>query len=134
MTVIAPEGKTWVLYDGMCVLCSGLVQFLLKADKKKQFVFSSLQGEQGKEILKQIPETIDSVVVVRGTNVYYYSDAVYELGMTLGGIYKVVLVSRLIPKRLRDTLYRWIAKNRFKWFGRRNVCHLPSAEDTERFL
>jgi len=122
-----PEGKILVQFDGFCVLCSRTVRFLLKADRKRRFVFRALpENTEG-----ELAETI--IVTDKGME-YCYFDAVLKIGRELGGVYRAVAVFKLLPRKWRRSLYSWVAKNRFRWFGKRNSCYLPSNDDRERFI
>jgi predicted DCC family thiol-disulfide oxidoreductase YuxK len=127
MNSTIPEGKILVQFDGLCILCSRTVRFILKADREKKFLFQTLQNSSGNE-------SFNTVIVVDQNDRYRYFDAIMKIGKELGGIYKSVYIFRLIPRRWRHSLYLWIAKNRFRWFGRRKICYLPSGEVRERFI
>lgn len=122
-----PEDKILIEFDGFCVLCSGTVRSILKADKRRKFVFRALP-EDSKGM---IPET---VIVTDENSEYRYFEAVLKIGSELGGLYRLVAVFRIIPPKWRRQLYLWVAKNRFRWFGKRNACYLPFEEEKDRFL
>lgn len=122
-----PEGKMLIQFDGNCILCSRTIRFIMKADRRKKFVFQTLQDSS-------IKETFDTVVVSDGSRIYSYFDAFLKLGKELGGIYRMVMLLRIIPRKWRKSLYLWIAKNRYRWFGVRKSCFVPSADDKERFI
>ena len=124
---ILPEGKYLVQFDGMCILCSRTVQFILKADRKKKFFFQTLQNSS-----KQ--ESFETVIVSNLNSSFQHFDAVLKIGKELGGFYTMIAVFRILPRKWRHALYLWIAKNRFKWFGIRNSCYLPSAEEKKQFI
>lgn len=126
-----------ILFDGVCNLCNGFVQWVLRRDPKGQFRFASLQSDTGATILKQHglpPGTLDSVLLSDGKKVYMRSDAVLEVARRLGGGWSLVVVLKIIPRFLRDAIYKWIAKNRYHWFGASATCWLPRAEWRDRFL
>lgn len=122
-----PEGKILVRFDGVCILCSKAVQFILKADRKKKFLFQSLQNS-GED------RDFETIIVSDKQSTYEYFDAILKIGKELGGIYSAVAIFRLLPRRWRHSMYIWIARNRFRWFGKRNTCYLPSEEEKERFI
>lgn len=122
-----PEGKILVLFDGMCILCSGTIRFLLKADRKKKFLFQTLQSSTANE-------SAESVMVDDGTRLYTHFDAVLKIGKELGGIYRLVGIVGILPRAWRLSLYQWIARNRYSWFGKRQSCFLPTAEERARFI
>ncbi|HAQ19281.1 MAG TPA: hypothetical protein DCR40_08640 [Prolixibacteraceae bacterium] len=125
---LIPEGKILVQFDGMCILCSRTISFLLKADRKNKFIFQALPDSS-------VDESPDTVIISdhHGKH-YYYFDAVLKIGYELGGMYRFVAVFRLIPKKWRLSLYQWIAKNRFHWFGKRQSCYLPTEAEREKFI
>jgi predicted DCC family thiol-disulfide oxidoreductase YuxK len=127
MRQLLPTGKILIQFDGLCILCSRSVRFILKADKKKQFVYQALQNSEN-------TESIDTVIVIDRDKVYRYFDAVLKIGKELGGIYQSVIIFKLIPARWRFRIYLWIARNRFRWFGVRSSCYLPTPEEKERFI
>jgi predicted DCC family thiol-disulfide oxidoreductase YuxK len=117
---------TIVLFDGICNLCNGSVNFLLKYDKKKQFRFLPLQDEKAKTLKTRlkIPDDIDSVVLISKEKVFTESDAIIEACKLLGFPWNSAAVTRLMPQRLRNKIYRWIGKNRYSWFGKRESCRI----------
>ena len=122
-----PEGKILVQFDGMCILCSRAVQFILKADRKKKFMFQALQ-------YSGVGQDFETIIITENQTTYQYFDAVLKIGKELGGIYRAIAIFRLLPRSWRHSLYLWIARNRFRWFGKRDTCYLPSAEEMERFI
>lgn len=126
-----------VLFDGVCNLCNGSVQFILRRDPAGKFRFASLQSDLGQRLLTERgldPEALDSVVVVDGDRFYRESDAALRIARDLKGAWKALTVFRLIPRPLRDWLYRLIARNRYSWFGKAETCWLPTPELRGRFL
>jgi predicted DCC family thiol-disulfide oxidoreductase YuxK len=122
-----PEGKILIRFDGICVLCSSLVRFLLKADRKKKFIFQTQQDFPENE-------SFETVIVSDQQTDYCYFDAILKIGHELGGIYRLIAVFKIVPRGWRRSMYDWVARNRFRWFGKRKVCFLPSEEDKERFI
>ncbi|HEX5024842.1 MAG TPA: thiol-disulfide oxidoreductase DCC family protein [Agriterribacter sp.] len=126
-----------ILFDGVCNLCNGSVQFIIRKDTKSRFYFSSLQGRTGQELLQQfhLPATdFNSFVLVEGDKVYTESTAVLRVFKLLGGAWSVLFAGIIIPRFIRDAMYRLIAKNRYKWFGKREHCMLPTPALKKRFL
>lgn len=126
-----------VLFDGVCNLCNGFVQFLLPRDPAGTLRFASLQSTFGQQIRKQAglsTDDLESVVVVDDGLVYTKSDAVIRIGELLGGYYRVASVGRLVPRRLRDRLYDFVAANRYDWFGKKDQCMLPDSDVSDRFI
>ncbi|WP_167605628.1 thiol-disulfide oxidoreductase DCC family protein [Maribellus sediminis] len=113
-----------ILFDGVCNLCNAAINFILKRDKRKQFRYISLQSDEGVKLVKsyQIPEETDSVILILNETVYIESEAAIEIGRLLPWPWKWSSGFRIIPKKLRDGIYRWIARNRYRWFGKRNTC------------
>ncbi len=131
------SSKKIVLFDGVCNLCSNSVQFILKRDRKKQFLYGSLQGEFGQAMLKkyQLPATdFNSFMLIEGEKLYTKSSGALRMLKHLGGGWSLLYVFIIIPKFIRDGIYNWIAKNRYKWFGKKNECWLPRPEWKARFL
>jgi len=128
MELHLPEGKILVQFDGICILCNASIQFILKADKHKKFLFQTIQSTA------QNRENMESVIVNDGFKQYTHFDAVLKIGKELGGIYQLAAIFRVLPKRWRLGLYSWIAKNRYHWFGKRETCYIPTAEEKERFI
>lgn len=125
-----------ILFDGECNLCNGTVNFLLKRDRKKQFRFASLQSETGQSLIQKfkIPVETDSVILIKSNRIYIESDAAIEIAGMLPFPWKTGVLIRIIPRKNRDKFYRWVAKNRYRWFGKRDVCRIPSAEEKEFFM
>ena len=132
-----PEGKIIVLFDGVCNLCDSMVNHIIRRDKNDIFRFDSLQSENGAEILKHIGrnhEKIDSLIVyVPGKAYFEQSDAALEIARHIG--YRIpASILKVIPKSIRDRAYRFIAKNRYKWYGKKEQCLLPTPEIRAKFL
>ncbi len=133
----AQSGPSVVLFDGVCGLCNRWVDFLLRHDKRGRLLFASLQSEPGRRLVQQRgldPDAMDSIVVVRGDRTWRRSDAVAEIAVQLGFPYSLATAARLIPRPFRDAIYDWVARHRYRWFGRRETCRLPTPEERERFL
>lgn len=125
-----------VLFDGVCNLCNRTVDFILKRDIKKQFRFAALQSETGEQIKTKlsIPEEIDSVVLIYEGKVFYESDAALEIARLLPAPWKWAMVFKMAPATWRNSIYRWIARNRYHWFGKKTVCRVPTNEEKTVFL
>jgi predicted DCC family thiol-disulfide oxidoreductase YuxK len=130
-----------ILFDGSCVLCNRTFQWILKADKKAVFNFGTLQDTRvqkrlaGTEAFLHLPhsESMDSVILLEGEKIFFKSSAVIRICFHLGGAYKLMVVFWLVPKFIRDTIYSFIATNRFKWFGKQ-ACYLPDEATKNRFI
>lgn len=133
-----PENKKIILFDGVCNLCDSAVQFVIKHDKKDVFRFVALQSELGQQILKHIginPKEIDSMVLYEPGIAYYYkSQAALEIAKNLGGFLHFGTFFRIIPTGIRNQLYDYIAKNRYKWYGKKESCMVPTLELKSKFL
>ncbi|TNF45260.1 MAG: thiol-disulfide oxidoreductase DCC family protein [Bacteroidetes bacterium] len=125
-----------ILFDGICNLCNGTVDFLLKRDYKKQFRFASIQSEAAQLLFRKyhISAESDSVILIKSNQVYFESDAAIEIAGMLHFPWKIGVVLRIIPKKMRDNIYRWVAKNRYQWFGKRDVCRVPAPSEKESFI
>jgi predicted DCC family thiol-disulfide oxidoreductase YuxK len=130
-----PKVANIILFDGVCNLCEYSVQFIIKHDSKNYFHFTSQSSEIGQELLKQHElEEIDSIIFVKDSMAYAHSDAALEIAKNLDGWHKHLYIFRFIPKVLRDAIYRFVAKHRYKVFGKKDSCMMPSIELKDRFL
>jgi predicted DCC family thiol-disulfide oxidoreductase YuxK len=139
MTEQSQAGKKQfiVLFDGVCNLCSSSVQFILKRDKKNQFLFGSLQGEYGQQVLKKsgMPANdFNSFMLLEGEQLYIKSSGALRMLRHLGGGWSLLYAFIIVPKFIRDAVYNFIAQNRYRWFGKKEVCWLPKPEWKEKFL
>ena len=126
-----------ILFDGVCNLCNGTVQFILKRDKKKQFRFASLQGNFGQDILYKfgLPAgNPNSFILLEGEKIYTHSTGALRVFRHLGGIWKLLYAFIIVPRFIRDGVYNFIAANRYKWFGKKESCYIPSPALKNRFL
>ena len=132
-----------ILYDGVCGLCNRLVQFLLRHDKRGQLRFASLQSDFAATVLVRHgldPKDLDTFHFVENYNqqderVFQRSDAVVRAGRELGGFWAMLAtIARTLPRTLRDLLYRMIARNRYRVFGKSETCMLPDPNQRSRFL
>lgn len=131
-----------VLYDGVCGLCNHLVQFLLKRDNRGRFRFASLQSEFARNLLKRHgadPHDLDTVYLVKnygqpGESLLERSDGVLYMLDQLGGVWKLAVIGRVLPKKLRDAIYKMVARNRYRVFGKHESCMLPEPKHRARFL
>jgi len=131
-----PEGKALVLFDGYCNLCNGAVQFILKRDKKSYFYFASLSWPVAEPILNSSEELreVDSIILYEGEKVFTKSSAALKIASKLGGLWPAMNVFWVLPKFLRDPVYNFIARNRYKWFGKKDTCMMPESDVSHRFL
>ena len=133
----APGGDRIVLYDGECNLCDSVVRFILPRDPSNYFRFAALQSEIGIQILSGCSRNaleVDSVVLVMNGTCHFESTAVFKIAGGLAGLWPLLGVLLLIPKPLRDSIYRWIGDNRSRWFGQPSSCILTINGFEDRFL
>jgi predicted DCC family thiol-disulfide oxidoreductase YuxK len=126
-----------IVFDAMCVLCSANAQFVLKHDRAGLFRLASMQGEAGSALYGRFgidPANPETLIVVDGERLWRDSDAVLAIYAGLGWPWRLAGTGRLIPRILRDPVYRWIARNRYRIFGKRETCWLPSPEQKGRLL
>jgi len=131
------NGKSIILFDGVCNLCNSSVNFIIKHDKKEHFLFASLQSDAAKEILLQFNSKIielNSIALIEGGKVYEKSTAALNITKHLSNFYYLLYYFIVIPVFIRDRIYNFIAKNRYKWYGKRESCMIPSLELKNRFL
>lgn len=125
-----------VLFDGVCNLCSGAVQFTIKRDPFARFHFASLQSDYGQEQLKRIgfnPESLHSIVLIKDGKVFERSNAALEIARNLTGVWPLLYGFKILPRFLRDSIYTLIARYRYRWFGKKDSCWLPTPELKARF-
>ena len=132
-----PKNEHIVLFDGVCNLCNGSVQFIIKRDKKRVFRYATLQSEFARNLLKArgepVPD-IESVILVSPAGVYYCSDAALRIAQKLSGAWPVLSIFRVVPRPIRDAIYNYIGRNRYKWFGKQESCMIPTPELKSLFL
>jgi len=131
------KSKYIVFFDGVCNLCDRTVQFILKRDRKKRFLFGSLQGKTGQEYLHKYHLPADkfhSFMLIEGNVLYTRSTAVLRMLKHLGRGWQLLYVFIYIPQPIRDGVYTLIATNRYRLFGKKDQCSLPTPDEKERFL
>ncbi|MFO0563563.1 MAG: DCC1-like thiol-disulfide oxidoreductase family protein [Polyangiales bacterium] len=134
-----PEGKAIVLFDGVCNLCNSTVQIIIDHDPAGYFRFASLQSEKAKELLARFgmkpPEgDPDSILLIQDGELYSHSGAALRIARRMTGAYKLFWATIVVPWFIRDLVYRFIARNRYRWFGREEACRVPTPELRARFL
>ena len=126
---------TIVFFDGECTLCNFFVDFLIRHDSKKRLKYASLQGETARQLIPHLSKPpYASVVLVSDGVAQTESTAALEALAELGGAWPTVKALQVIPSFIRDAVYRYIAKNRYKWFGKKDSCRLPTPEERSYFL
>ena len=136
-TPIPTEVQYVLLFDGICNLCNGTVQFLLRIDRRKKLFFSSLQSDTGQRILQAYHFSgppLQTVVFCSGPRYFTHSNAILEVCRVLGFPWSLLYLFKAVPRPLRDLLYRWVARNRYRWFGKKESCLLPTPALRQRFL
>lgn len=129
--------KRIVLFDGQCNFCDASVQFIIQRDPAAHFHFASLQSEKGQQLKKlfNIAETEDSIVLIEKQKAYTKSTAALHIAKKLDGLWHLLFLFILVPRPIRDSVYKYVANNRYKWFGKKEqTCALPSPETRKRFL
>ena len=132
-----PDDKPIILFDGVCNFCNAMVNFIIREDKKNVFRFATLQSESGKSLLArhQIDwKANDSFVLIEKDKAYQKSKASLRVYHKLSWYWKWTQVFWIVPKFLRDAVYNFIARNRYKWFGKKEECMIPTPAVKERFL
>ncbi len=130
------DSQTIVFFDGVCHLCNGFVDFVIARDRHHRIFFAPLQGETAQRHLQSEDRlALESVVLVEGRKTYRRSQAVLRILFQLGGPWLLLgLAGSAVPSGLRDSIYNFIARNRLRWFGRREVCRLPSPGERGQLL
>lgn len=124
-----------VFFDGICNLCQGSVRYLIKHDKKEVLKFASLQGNYAKDFLNETEiQSMQSILLLDGKMLYKKSTAILKLSRLLGRWHQLLLLGFILPRFFRDLLYNIVAKNRYRWFGKKNQCMLPPKGFENRFL
>ncbi|GJM14684.1 MAG: hypothetical protein DHS20C13_00110 [Thermodesulfobacteriota bacterium] len=126
-----------VLFDGVCNLCNGSVEFIINRDRMGEFRFASLQSDTAKHLISELDipnDTMDSIILVENNKQYFKSSAVLRICKKLGGLWSLLYMFILVPVSIRDYFYDIVARNRYRWFGKRENCMVPSKELESRFL
>lgn len=126
-----------VLFDGVCNLCNNSVNFIIDRDPGAYFKFAALQDEAVKPLFSRYdlsPEYLDSIVLIEDGQCYRNSTAALRIARRLKGGWPLFYAFIIIPRPFRDLVYGWIARNRYRWFGKRDTCRLPTSELRARFL
>lgn len=133
-TTLADQGV--VLFDGVCSLCNASVDLIIKRDHAKHFRFASLQSEAAQKVLAKHSQavTLDSIVLVESDQVFTESTAALRIARHLGWMWAWLYLLIIIPRFVRDPLYRLIARNRYRWFGKKDTCRVPTPEERALFL
>jgi predicted DCC family thiol-disulfide oxidoreductase YuxK len=126
-----------ILFDGVCNLCNASVNFVIDRDPHAVFRFGALQSEEGRHLLAERgvdEEWLDSIVLIEGDRVYTASDAALRIASRMPFPWSLLRVFRILPRPLRDAVYNWIARNRYRWFGKQESCRVPTPDLRARFI
>lgn len=125
-----------ILFDGVCNLCNGAVSFVMKQDRKKVFKFASLQSEAAQQLLREHGDLkkLDSFILLEDSKLFQKSIAALNVLKQFPWYWQWAQVFWIVPRFIRDAMYDFIAKNRYKWFGKKDQCMLPAPELKDRFL
>ncbi|NQX86835.1 MAG: thiol-disulfide oxidoreductase DCC family protein [Flavobacteriaceae bacterium] len=137
MHIEIPKHKKLILFDGVCNLCNNTVQYVIQRDHKNKYLFASLQSKVGKQIIEafNIDTTkTDSILLYSNGQLYSKSTAALKVAATLGFPTNVLAISLIIPAFIRNVVYDYIAKNRYKWYGKKKDCMIPSPELKSKFI
>ena len=129
--------KPIILFDGVCNLCNNAVQFIIRHDPDEKFLFASLQSGFGQQLMKQynLPsENFNSFILLQGNQVFNKSTGALNVAKELKGTWKLLYIFIVVPRFIRDAVYTWIANNRYRWFGKKDDCMIPTPQLKARFL
>jgi predicted DCC family thiol-disulfide oxidoreductase YuxK len=134
-----PPEHPVILFDGVCNVCNWSVNFIIDRDPRSRFRFASLQSSTARALLEQLGRPIpegdpESLVVIDRGRVYERSGALVRIAHYMGGAWPLLAALIVIPRPMRDTLYRWLAARRYRWFGKSDTCRIPTPELRARFL
>lgn len=131
-----PADKFFIVFDGVCNLCNDFVNFLIRQDKHDRLLFATLQSAEKLSLKSEIKKNIsatDSVTLIADGKIYFRSEAVLRIMRKLGGGWKIFYALIIFPKPFRDWIYDSVAKSRYKWFGRKDVCMMPDEKVKRKF-
>ena len=125
-----------IFFDGVCGLCNRWIDFMLVHDRNRRFRFAALQGETARDWLKMAPdESLSSVVLLDAQGIHRKSDAIWRMLVQLGGLWRFFgCLLRLVPRPVRNWGYDFVARHRYRWFGKKETCRLPTPDERTRFL
>jgi len=125
-----------IFFDGVCGLCNRAVDSILKADENRIFRFTPLQGETARELLPPVSETPESwsIIYMDEHGLHDQSDATLEICRRIGGFWSLLGLTRAVPRFIRHPIYRFIARNRYRWFGTKDICRIPTHQERAQFL
>ncbi len=124
-----------ILFDGYCNFCSSTIDLIIKYDKGKRFLFAASQQGVGLKLVEEYQlQNVDSVILIYKNKVYRYSTAILKICWLLGLPFNLFAAFLIVPPLFRNLIYKWIAKNRYKWFGKRSTCKIPDQKEKDRFI
>ncbi len=131
-------GEAVLLFDGVCTLCNASVDFVMRHDAAERFAFASLQSDEARAFLaahgNHADALLDTVVLADGGGIHEQSTAALRVLRGLGLPWSLLYGLLAVPRPLRDAVYRWVAANRYRWFGKKDTCRLPTPEERARFV
>ena len=137
-TKTIPKNKKLILFDGLCNLCNNAVLKIIRQDKNDIFLFTSIQSNVGKNIINELGidiSKIDSIVLyIPGGNYFIKSEAVFKIANEFKGAWKIIQIFRIFPDFLNNLFYDFVARNRYRWFGKKKECMIPSKKLNSKFL
>ncbi|WP_337178029.1 thiol-disulfide oxidoreductase DCC family protein [Hydrogenophaga borbori] len=138
MEAQSPEQRSAiVVFDGVCALCNGWVDFLIARDRRERYRFAAMQTPAGRRLLAAHgldPDDPVSFLLLDEAGAHTDTDAIMRVLAGLGGAWRLAAAGRIVPRDLRNLLYRYFARHRYRWFGRHDACHMPSPAEAHRFI
>lgn len=131
------ENRPIIIFDGVCELCNSSVNFIMKWEKRPDLLFTANQNEPGRKLLQSFgedPDSVSTIYLVENGKLYSRSTAALRISRRLRFPMNLVYGFVIVPRFLRDVVYKWIARNRYRWFGQKDMCRIPSPEEMARFL
>ncbi len=129
--------KKIILFDGVCNLCNSSINFVIKRDRKDVFRFTALQEEVGRGLIDKYgidPSNTDSIILIENNKAYIKSSAALRIAKSMSGGYPLLFIFMVIPKFIRNWVYDFVARNRYKWYGKKESCMIPTPELKAKFL
>ncbi len=125
-----------VLFDGVCNVCNGAVNFIIDRDPVSRFKFASLQSDAGQALCARhgLSSDVGTIVLVERDRAFTESTAVLRIARGLRGAWPLICAAVIVPRPVRNALYRWFAANRYRWFGKRDICRVPTPDIRARFI
>ena len=131
------EHESVIIFDGVCELCNQAVDFILKWERKPVYQFTANQNEPGRALMQQHgldPDEVSTIYLYENGQMYSHSTAALRISRRLRFPFNILYGFIVLPRFIRDSVYRWIAKNRYRWFGKKTSCRIPTPEERARFL